>query len=68
MLKATPIIPLMAAGLLLTACGHNMEQRAASGALGGAAVGAVLDGGLGGAVAGGVIGAGAGVVVNELKK
>jgi osmotically inducible lipoprotein OsmB len=48
----------MAAGL--SACGHTMEQRAASGALGGAVVGGVLGdtkGAIAGAVVGGVAGA-----------
>ncbi len=43
----------LAAGL--SACGHTMEQRAATGALGGAAVGGIL-GDTKGAIAGAVIG------------
>jgi hypothetical protein len=42
---------------LLGGCGHNMEQRAASGAATGAATGAVLAGPVGA-----VVGAGAGAV------
>jgi len=58
----------LATVLLLSACGNNMEQRAASGALIGAGTGAVLGGSVGSAVVGGVVGAGAGAVVNEMKK
>ena len=59
MYKATKLI--VAAGLVLglTACGHNAEQRAATGA----AAGAVVAGPVGA-----VIGAGAGVVVSKANK
>lgn len=52
---------IVAAGLVLglTACGHNTEQRAATGA----AAGAVVAGPVGA-----VIGAGAGVVVSKANK
>lgn len=52
---------IMAAGLALglAACGHNTEQRAATGA----AAGAVVAGPVGA-----VIGAGAGVVVSKANK
>ena len=52
---------IVAAGLALglTACGHNTEQRAATGA----AAGAVVAGPVGA-----VIGAGAGVVVSKANK
>lgn len=43
----------------LAACGHNMEQRAASGAIAGAVVAGP---------AGAVVGAGVGAVVNEADK
>lgn len=60
------------AGLALTftlaACGSNMQERAASGALIGAGTGAVLGGSVGSAALGGLAGAGAGVVVNEVQK
>jgi hypothetical protein len=49
---------------LLGGCGHNMEQRAASGAAGGAATGAVIAGPPGAAV-GAVAGAIGGAAVNE---
>jgi len=47
------------AGAGLAACGHNMEQRAASGAI----AGAVIAG-----PPGAVVGAATGAVVNEVKK
>ncbi len=53
-------VPLaVAMALTVSACGHNMEQRAASGAL----AGAVVAGPVGAAV-----GAGAGAVVNTVAK
>jgi uncharacterized protein YcfJ len=53
-------VPLwVAAALSLSACGHNMEQRAASGALAGAVVAGPV---------GAVVGAGAGAVVNTVAK
>lgn len=61
------IIPLAATGLLLSGCGHTLEQRAATGALGGAAVGAVVDGGRG-ALIGGAAGAVGGAVLHETQK
>ncbi|MDP1738322.1 MAG: hypothetical protein Q8L23_12900 [Caulobacter sp.] len=51
------LIALAAAGL--AACGHNMEQRAATGAVAGAVVAGPV---------GAVVGAGVGVVVNEADK
>lgn len=51
------LIVLAAAGL--AACGHNMEQRAATGAVAGAVVAGPV---------GAVVGAGVGVVVNEADK
>ena len=51
------LIPLLSiAGLALAACGHNVEQRAATGAI----AGAVVAGPLGAAV-----GAGVGVAVSK---
>lgn len=49
----------LATALLLTACGHNMEQRAATGALSGAVVAGPV---------GAVVGAGVGAVVNTAAK
>jgi hypothetical protein len=49
---------------LVGGCGHNMEQRAASGAASGAAAGAVIAGPVG-AVVGAGAGAVGGAVVNE---
>jgi osmotically inducible lipoprotein OsmB len=46
--------------LLLTACGDTVEQRAATGALGGAAVGTVLGGPIVGTAAGATVGAASG--------
>ena len=45
-----------AAALALSACGHNVEQRAATGAVAGAVVAGPI---------GAVVGAGAGVVVSK---
>ena len=52
---------------LLGGCGHNMEQRAASGAASGAAAGAVVAGPVG-AVVGGAAGAVGGAAVNEAEQ
>jgi osmotically inducible lipoprotein OsmB len=41
----------------LAACGETVEQRAASGAIGGAAVGTAVGGPLAGAAVGGTVGA-----------
>jgi hypothetical protein len=61
----TLIIGALVVGpLLLSACGSNTEQRAASGGLGGAVAGAALGGPVG-AVAGAAVGAGAGTVVSK---
>lgn len=43
--------------LALAACGNTVEQRAATGALGGAAVGTVLGGPIVGTAAGATVGA-----------
>ena len=56
----TKIAPLVAVTALLAACGTTMEQRAASGALGGAVAGQVIGGNTGSTVAGAAIGAVAG--------
>lgn len=53
--------PLVVGGaLLLSACGYTTEQRAATGALGGAVAGQVIGGDTGSTVAGAVIGGVAG--------
>jgi osmotically inducible lipoprotein OsmB len=49
LLKLTPVIGTVA---LLAACGQTMEQRAATGALGGAVAGQVVGGNTGSTVAG----------------
>jgi osmotically inducible lipoprotein OsmB len=50
----------LCAAVLLSACGTTVEQRAATGGLGGAAAGAVIGGNVTGAVVGGVAGAAVG--------
>ena len=57
MIKLAPVIAVLA---LLAACGQTMEQRAATGALGGAVAGQVIGGNTGSTVAGAAIGAVAG--------
>lgn len=54
------IAPVAAMALALAACGSTMEQRAATGALGGAVAGQVIGGNTGSTVAGAAIGAVAG--------
>ena len=58
-LKMTPLVGVMA---LLAACGTTMEQRAATGAIGGAVAGQVIGGNTGSTVAGAAIGGVAGAV------
>jgi hypothetical protein len=57
------LVPVVAAGLMTTACGTTTTQRVATGALGGAAVGALVGGG-NGALVGGAAGAVGGAVVD----
>lgn len=57
LLPATLLAAALSSGL--AACGHNMEQRAATGAIAGAVVAGPP---------GAVVGAGVGVVVNEADK
>lgn len=57
------VIAVMLA-VVLSGCGRNVEQRAATGGMGGAATGALLGGPVG-AVVGGAAGAGAGAVMEE---
>ena len=54
------VLLLAPLALLLAACGQTMEQRAATGALGGAVAGQVIGGNTGSTVAGAAIGAVAG--------
>jgi len=55
--KIAPVVGVLA---LLAACGSTMEQRAATGAIGGAVAGQVIGGDTGSTVAGAAIGAVAG--------
>ena len=64
MLKLAPVIGLTA---LLAACGTTTEQRAATGALGGAVAGQAIGGNTGATVAGAAIGAVAGAVTTPKK-
>ena len=56
-IKIAPLVGTMA---LLAACGTTMEQRAATGAIGGAVAGQVIGGNTGSTVAGAAIGGVAG--------
>ena len=55
-MRTLSILAAAAAGLALAACGHNTEQRAATGAVAGAVVGGPI---------GAAVGAGAGTVVSK---
>lgn len=54
-----PALMMVATALALAGCGHNMEQRAATGAITGAVVAGPV---------GAVVGAGVGAVVNTAAK
>jgi osmotically inducible lipoprotein OsmB len=54
------LAPAAAALMLVAACGSTMEQRAATGAIGGAVAGQAIGGDTGSTVAGAAIGAVAG--------
>lgn len=54
------IAPVIGAVAMLAACGQTMEQRAATGAIGGAVAGQAVGGNTGATVAGAAIGAVAG--------
>lgn len=56
---APSLTAVLALAALTTACGHNMEQRAATGAIAGAVVAGPV---------GAVVGAGAGAVVDTAAK
>lgn len=60
MRKTLIAIPLAVSALALAACGTTTTQRAATGALGGAAVGGAVSGDAEGALAGAAIGGVAG--------
>ena len=55
-MRTLTLLTAAAAALALSACGHNTEQRAATGAIAGAVVAGPV---------GAVVGAGAGVVVSR---
>ena len=61
------LLPIAAAGLILASCGHTTGERVATGALGGAVAGALIDGGTG-AVIGGAAGAVGGAAVDANAK
>ncbi|NEX91329.1 hypothetical protein [Caulobacter sp. 17J65-9] len=66
MKKTTVMVAaVLGASAMLSGCGHTLEQRAATGALGGAAVGAVLGGGI---IPGAVVGGIGGFLVHQCKK
>ena len=58
------LAPVALAALAVSACGYTMEQRAASGAIAGAAAGQVLGGDTEATVAGAVIGGAAGAATS----
>ena len=55
---------ILGAAAMLTACGHNTQQRAATGAGSGAVAGAVVAGPIG-AVVGAAVGGASGTVVSK---
>ena len=65
MKNALKIAPILGVVALLVACGQTMEQRAATGALGGAVAGQVIGGDTGSTVAGAAIGAVAGAATTR---
>lgn len=64
LVKLVPVVGLVA---LLAACGTTTEQRAATGALGGAVAGQAIGGNTGATVAGAAIGAVAGAATTPKK-
>ena len=64
-LKMAPLVGAMA---LLAACGTTMEQRAATGAIGGAVAGQVIGGNTGSTVAGAAIGGVAGAATTPRRR
>lgn len=60
MRKSLTLTALLGAAALLSACGTTVEQRAATGALGGAAAGAVIGDSVGAAAVGAAVGGVAG--------
>ncbi len=65
-MKTIRFLSLLIFSIILTACGANTEEKAATGGLGGAAAGAVVGGPVG-AVVGAGLGAGAGAGAQELE-
>lgn len=61
------VLAVLGLGLLTTACGNTMEEKASTGAMGGVAAGAVVGGPIG-AVVGGVAGAGAGAATEKVEE
>ncbi|CAO3416920.1 hypothetical protein [Azospirillum doebereinerae] len=61
------VLAVLGLGLLTTACGNTMEEKASTGALGGVAAGAVVGGPVG-AVVGGVAGASAGAATEKIEE
>ncbi len=61
------VLAVLGLGLLTTACGNTMEEKASTGAMGGVAAGAVVGGPVG-AVVGGIAGAGAGAATEKVEE
>ena len=62
------LAPLVGAMALLAACGATMEQRAATGAIGGAVAGQVIGGNTTSTVIGGVAGAAVGAATTPPRR
>jgi osmotically inducible lipoprotein OsmB len=62
------LAPLVGAVAMLSACGTTMEQRAATGALGGAVAGQVIGGNTKSTVIGGVAGAAVGAATTPRRR
>ncbi|MDP1874033.1 hypothetical protein [Phenylobacterium sp.] len=65
MRKTLIAIPVALSALALAACGTTVTERAATGALGGAAIGGAVSGDLTGAAAGAAIGGVAGAATTD---
>lgn len=68
MKKITTTLAALGLSASLAACGTTMEERVATGALAGGAVGAVAGKDLGSAAVGAAVGAGAGYAVDRCKR
>lgn len=64
-MKTRGILAVTSVGLLLAACGTTTTQRAATGGLAGAAIGAAVDSSVAGALIGGAAGATLGAVTTK---